>query len=145
MADQPHRRKVALLWNPHDVLGVSASWLSDEPNAKFMEMPTAHYSTHPLDRILSNGREIGVSTYPAFTANEKSWLSLAVLSEEAPLGSEVIVVWGEPDGGSKQPVKLSPGRRGNVIPPDVGRPLSLNAARVIALQTPAHPRFPQAA
>ena len=48
MADQPHRRKVALLWNPHDVLGVS--------------------------------------TYPAFTANEKSWLSLAVLSEEAPLG-----------------------------------------------------------
>jgi vanillate/3-O-methylgallate O-demethylase len=47
---------------------------------------------------------VGVSTYPAFTANEKCWLSLAVLSEEVPLGSEVTVVWGEPDGGSKKPV-----------------------------------------
>ncbi len=104
MTGQPHRRKVTLLWNPQDVLGVSASWLTDEPNGKFMEMPTAHYATHPLDRVLRGGKEVGVSTYPAFTANEKSWLSLAVVGEEAPLGSEVTVVWGEPDGGSKKPV-----------------------------------------
>jgi vanillate/3-O-methylgallate O-demethylase len=105
MVEQPHRRKVTLEWNAGDVLAVHASLLHDEPSGKYMEMPTAHYATLPFDKVVSGERIVGVSTYPAYTANEKAWISLAVIDEaHATLGLQVTVVWGEENGGSKKPV-----------------------------------------
>lgn len=104
MADRPHRRKVTLEWNPDDVLAVYSSLLHPEASGKYMEMPTAHYATLPFDEVVSNKETVGVSTYPAYTVNEKTWLSLAVIDEpRAQFGSEVTVIWGERNGGSKKP------------------------------------------
>jgi len=105
MTDGPHRRKVTLEWNADDVLAVYSSLLHEGVSGKYMEMPTAHYATLPFDKVMRKERRVGVSTYPAYTVNEKTWLSLAVIDEaDAQFGSEVTVVWGEENGGSKKPV-----------------------------------------
>jgi glycine cleavage system aminomethyltransferase T len=84
---------------------VYSSLLHGEPSGKYMDMPTAHYATLPFDKVVSKGKMVGVSTYPAYTVNEKTWLSLAVIDDaHAQIGSEVTVVWGEEAGGSRKPV-----------------------------------------
>jgi vanillate/3-O-methylgallate O-demethylase len=47
-----------------------------------------------------DGNVIGFSMFTGYSANEKRALSLATVNAEVELGSEVHVVWGEPDGGT---------------------------------------------
>lgn len=105
MANRPHRRKVTLVWNRDDVLSVFAGMMDDATlPTKYMEMPSAHYATHPYDRVLAAGRDAGVSISPVFSANERAWISLAIVDQDvATDGNPVTVVWGEPDGGSDKP------------------------------------------
>lgn len=104
MADQPHRKKVSLEWHPDDILAVQSSILHGQNNGKFMEMPNAHYAAHPYDQVLIGDRLGGVSTYPCFLSVYHQWISLAMVDEaDAEVGKEVVVLWGEPDGGSKKP------------------------------------------
>jgi vanillate/3-O-methylgallate O-demethylase len=101
MKDQPHRRKVTLEWNPEDVLAVQASVLHGTDNGKFMEMPLA---AHPYDTVMLKGQMAGISTYPAYLSVDHQWISLATIDESsAEFGTEVTVIWGEPDGGSSKP------------------------------------------
>jgi len=105
MASGPHRRKVTLVWNPNDVLAVQGSLYGNDLPGKFMEMPTPHYAAFPYDKVASQDRTVGISTYAAYTANERAWISLAIINEEvARLGTELTVIWGEEGGGSKRPV-----------------------------------------
>lgn len=104
MAQGPHRRKVTLEWNPEDVLAIYASQLHEGENGKFMEFPTAHYASHPYDKVLSGHATVGVSFYPAFLSVDRQWISLAVIDEDvAKFGGEVNVLWGEESGGSAKP------------------------------------------
>lgn len=105
MAAGPHRRKVTLVWDRDDVLDVFAGMMDgEEQPAKYMEMPAAHYATHPYDRVLADGRDVGVSISPVYSANERAWISLAIVEERfAATGSELTVIWGEPHGGSDKP------------------------------------------
>lgn len=104
MADQPHRRKVWLKWNDEDVQKVFASQLSPGDRFKYMEVPNAYYAILPFDKILADGRMVGLSTYTVYTSNVRSWFSLAMVDEDVPDNTEVSVVWGEEDGGSAKPV-----------------------------------------
>jgi vanillate/3-O-methylgallate O-demethylase len=84
---------------------VQGSLYGNDVPGKFMEMPTPHYAAFPYDKVVSQGRTVGISTYAAYTANERACISLAIVNEEvANLGAEVTVVWGEEGGGSKRPV-----------------------------------------
>lgn len=105
MAEGPHRRKMTLVWNRDDVLKVFGGMMDDgDLPAKYMEMPAAHYATHPYDRVLVAGKDAGVSISPVFSANERAWISLAILEgDAAEPGSEVSVIWGEPNGGTAKP------------------------------------------
>lgn len=104
MAKGPHRRKVTLVWNPEDVAGVFAGLCDyDGLPPKIMEMPAAHYAAYPYDRVVAGGQQVGVSITPAYSTNARAWISLAILDPEvAGIGSEVTVIWGEPDGGSRK-------------------------------------------
>ena len=103
-AAEPHRKKVSLVWNPDDVAAIHRS-LGTEDNAKYMELPTAHYASYPYDKVLSKGRLIGVSTYVGYLFPDRAWVSLAVVDEaEAEIGRELSVIWGEEQGGSKRPL-----------------------------------------
>jgi glycine cleavage system aminomethyltransferase T len=103
-AGQPHRRKLWLRWNNEDVLRVFASQLGHGDRYKYMETPNAYYSILPFDKVLAGDRMVGLSTYTVYTANVRGWFSLAMLDEDVADGSEVTVVWGEEDGGSRKPI-----------------------------------------
>jgi syringate O-demethylase/vanillate/3-O-methylgallate O-demethylase len=92
------------VWNADDVAAIHRS-LGEEKNGKYMELPTAHYASYPYDRVLRNGRTVGVSTYLGYLFVDRAWVSLAVVDEtEAELGRELTVVWGEENGGSNRPL-----------------------------------------
>jgi vanillate/3-O-methylgallate O-demethylase len=40
--------------------------------------------------------------FTGYSSNERAALSLATISPGVPLGAEVRVVWGEPDGGTRK-------------------------------------------
>ena len=103
MVDQPHRRKVWLKWNDEDVQEVFKSQLGHGDRFKYMEVPNAYYSTLPFDKILADDSVVGLSTYTVYTSNIRSWFSLAMVDESVADGTEVTVVWGEEDGGSRKP------------------------------------------
>jgi glycine cleavage system aminomethyltransferase T len=104
-AEQLHRKKVTLIWNSEDVVRVFATMFQESGRAKFLEMPASHYSAHPYDIVLKDGKAVGLSTYSAYMSNGGKWISLAILEErQSALGTEVSVVWGEKDGGSAKPV-----------------------------------------
>ena len=66
--------------------------------------PSAVYCMHPYDRVLSGSKHAGISTWIGYTANEGKMLTLAILDEEfAHPGTEVTLIWGEPDGGTTKP------------------------------------------
>jgi syringate O-demethylase/vanillate/3-O-methylgallate O-demethylase len=75
-------------------------------NGKYMEAPLAHYASYPYDTVLnSKGDRVGVSTYVGFIAPDSTWVSLGVVDAECSKpGTELSVVWGEPDGGSHRPM-----------------------------------------
>jgi vanillate/3-O-methylgallate O-demethylase len=105
MAGKPRRKKVTLTWNSNDVIRIFSTMFLAENRAKYMDMPASHYATLPYDKIMVDGKQVGISTYPVYTANGRVWISLSMVDADfSATGTEVTVVWGEPDGGSSKPV-----------------------------------------
>ena len=44
-----------------------------------MDLPLANYATLPYDKVLSNGKPVGLSTYTGYTYNERAMVSLAII------------------------------------------------------------------
>jgi len=104
MVDKQKRKKVTLVWNRADIARVSDSLYQGGDTFKYIDMPLANYSTLPFDKVLKDGKTIGVSTYTGYTYNERAMISLAVLdSQHSEVGTEVTVVWGEENRGSSKP------------------------------------------
>jgi vanillate/3-O-methylgallate O-demethylase len=105
MAARPNRKKVTLVWNDKDLAGVFQSLFHPgDDAAKYIDLPIANYATLPYDKVLKNGRTIGLSTYTGYTYNERAMVSLAMLDvEHAALGTEVTIIWGEEGRGSSKP------------------------------------------
>jgi vanillate/3-O-methylgallate O-demethylase len=101
MSGEPHRRKVTLVWNADDVLGVFQRLFEDGPAPMHIDLPLAATARMHYDKVLGeDGRFVGVATYPTYSANERAMLSLASLEESyAEPGTEVTLVWGEDGGG----------------------------------------------
>jgi vanillate/3-O-methylgallate O-demethylase len=99
------RKKVTLVWNGEDIAGVFGSLFRDGGDAvKYIDLPLANYSTLPFDKVLKNGKIIGVSTYTGYTYNERAMVSLAVVeNQHSEVGTEVTLVWGEEGRGSSKP------------------------------------------
>ncbi|MCO7219723.1 aminomethyl transferase family protein [Klenkia sp. PcliD-1-E] len=95
------RRKVTLAWNADDVAELLASPVRPGPGYQFFDLPNANYGSSNFDSVLdADGTVVGVSMFTGYSANERTALSLATVAPDVPLGAEVTVVWGEPDGGS---------------------------------------------
>lgn len=104
MAAQEHRKKVTLVWDKEDILKIFAGLMEEFPGPKLMELPSGHYAAHPYDQVLLDGELVGVSTYPTYSANERAWISLAMVrSDLSAQGSNLTIKWGEKDGGSGKP------------------------------------------
>ncbi|MBA2810938.1 aminomethyl transferase family protein [Streptomyces sp. KM273126] len=98
------RRKVTLAWNAEDVAELLASPLATEgPRYQFFDLPNANYGSSNFDAVQdADGNTVGLSLFTGYSANERKALSLATVNPDVPLGAEVKVIWGEPNGGSKK-------------------------------------------
>lgn len=105
MADVPSRKKVTLAWNGDDVAAAMRTMFQAEGRAKYIDLPLSNYSTWPNDKVMKDGKMVGVSTFSGYSSNESSMLSLAIVDpEQSEPGTEVTLVWGEEGGGSAKPV-----------------------------------------
>jgi len=98
------RKKVTLAWNAEDMAKIFASLFdADGENYKFFDLPLANYASTNADRVIdADGKTVGISMFTGYSYNEKSALSLATIEHDIPVGTELKVVWGEPNGGTKK-------------------------------------------
>jgi vanillate/3-O-methylgallate O-demethylase len=98
------RQKVTLAWHPEDMAKIMASLFDpDGEQYKFFDVPLANYASSNYDRVVdADGRTIGLSMFTGYSYNEKQALSLATIDPSVPVGSEVRVVWGEENGGTRK-------------------------------------------
>ena len=96
------RQKVTLAWNGEDMARIFASMFGPaDQQLKYFDLPLANYASSNYDRVVdAGGRTVGLSMFTGYSYNERSGLSLATVDHEIPMGTELKVIWGEPDGGS---------------------------------------------
>lgn len=104
--EDPNREKVTLVWNDEDVIDVYASLFSEGETQKFMSMPHPRTSACQYDQVLKGDDNVGISTEMAYIYNQREMLSLAVIDTEySEPGTEVSLVWGEPDDNANPNVE----------------------------------------
>jgi vanillate/3-O-methylgallate O-demethylase len=103
-SDEGPRRKVTLAWNGDDVAAAMRTLFEPGDPTKYIDLPLSNYSTWPNDKLLLDGEQVGVSTFSGYSYNERSMLSLGVVNSDVEIGTEVVLVWGEENGGSAKPV-----------------------------------------
>lgn len=104
MKDKPHREKVIYMWSKEGVLDVFAGLLEDGTPPMFMDLTSSEYAWHPYDRVEKDGKLVGISGYPLYSANLRAWLSVGIIEPEfAEPGNSGNLIWGEPHGGTKKP------------------------------------------
>ena len=84
---------MTLAWDPDDFGQLLASPADPEgPGYQFFDLPNANYGSSNYDTVIDADGSV----------NERRALSLATVNPDVPLGAEVRVIWGEPDGGSRK-------------------------------------------
>jgi vanillate/3-O-methylgallate O-demethylase len=98
-ASNQRRTKVTLEWDDKDAGAVMQdSIFPTGTPAKSLNMPMPMYATFQVDTVMKNGKMVGISTWPSYTANANHFISLALLDlEHAKPGTEVTLMWGEPN------------------------------------------------
>ena len=110
------RKKVTLAWDDEDLTRIlsSVTFANEEP-FQFFDLPIANYGSSNFDSVLDpDGNVVGYSMFTGYSGNEKRALSLATVDPAVEIGSEVTVVWGEPDGGTRKTTVDHPHRQINV-------------------------------
>lgn len=99
------RKKVTLAWNGDDMAKIYASLFDPAADShyKFFDLPLANYASTNADAVLdAAGNNVGMSMFTGYSYNEKRALSLATIDHTVPVGTELTVLWGEPNGGSRK-------------------------------------------
>jgi len=101
---EAQRKKVTLAWNPEDMTKIAGSLFNPEGQQyKFFDVPLANYASSNYDRVIdADGRTVGLSMFSGYSYNEKQALSLATVRPEIPVGTELRVLWGEEEGGTRK-------------------------------------------
>jgi vanillate/3-O-methylgallate O-demethylase len=101
---EAQRKKVTFAWHPEDLAAIFTSMLrSDSVGYKYFDLPLANYGYFNFDAVVDDGgTNIGLSMWTGYSENERTALSIGTVDPEVEFGTEVKVVWGEPDGGSQK-------------------------------------------
>ena len=103
MAGQPQRKKVTFAWEAEDILRAWTSMFDPGDPCKYIDLPLSNYSSASYDAVLNGGKAVGFSMFTGYSYNERMMLSLGVVDPEVQIGDEVIILWGESDGGTRKP------------------------------------------
>jgi vanillate/3-O-methylgallate O-demethylase len=102
-SQEPQRKKVTFAWNKEDVLKVMASIFDEGDPYKFIELPLSNYTSASYDKLVGKGGKVkGLSMFSGYSYNERSMLSLGVVDPDVEIGTELTLVWGEENRGSKK-------------------------------------------
>lgn len=105
-AGAQERTKVTLVWDADDVVDAYASLFRDGDTAKYMDLPTPRTAACHYDEVRKDGELVGVSKWMNYEYNERAMLSLALVDTDlAEPGTDVSVVWGEPEGHTNPQVE----------------------------------------
>jgi vanillate/3-O-methylgallate O-demethylase len=103
LAGQPHRRKVTYAWNSDDVGKVFRSMFEPgAPHYKYIDLPLSNYASSSFDRLEHNGKVVGASMFAGYSYNERSMLSLGIVDPDIEVGTELTLIWGEENGGTRK-------------------------------------------
>ncbi|MBV9742747.1 MAG: aminomethyl transferase family protein [Acidobacteriia bacterium] len=102
MANKPHRKKVTFAWNKEDVAKVFQSLFEQGDIYKYIDLPLSNYASASYDQVLIRGQLAGLSMFSGYSYNERSMLSLGIVEPDVREGTEVTLVWGEENGGTKK-------------------------------------------
>jgi vanillate/3-O-methylgallate O-demethylase len=104
MNPDTQKKKVTFAWNTEDLTEIFASMLrTDSVGYKYFDLPLANYGYYSFDSVLDeDGKRIGLSMWTGYSENEHRALSLGTVNPDVEIGSEVRVIWGEPDGGTRK-------------------------------------------
>lgn len=104
MSRNPRRQRRTLVWDRDDVSKIFNSLLEPGPAYKYLRLPYAAYAYQQYDEVRTrDGKLVGYSTYVGYSANEAKMLSLVMIDvDHAQEGTELVLTWGEPDGGSRK-------------------------------------------
>ena len=103
ISKNPKRTKVTLALDTDDVMKAIGTMFQKTGRAKYIDFPSAVYATWPYDKVMKNGKTIGISTWVGYSSNEAKMLTLAILdNEHAETGNDVTFVWGEQPGTGKK-------------------------------------------
>jgi vanillate/3-O-methylgallate O-demethylase len=99
-----HRHKVTFLWNGEDLGRILSSLaVPDVLPFKFFDLPIANYASSSYDKVMRGDRVVGLSMFTGFSHNERCGLSLGVVDADIEPGTELMLVWGEEEGGTAKP------------------------------------------
>jgi glycine cleavage system aminomethyltransferase T len=105
-AAEQQRQKVTLVWRPEDVAAAIQTQFEPGVPAKYIDVPKARYGQYQVDRVLVDGRDVGISRDAGYLTNEHAFVSLASIEDDfAAQGTEVTVVWGETTPSAKPSVE----------------------------------------
>ncbi len=104
MQGKVHRKKVTFAWNDDDVKKIWTSQLAPAgENYKFIDLPLSNYASSSFDSVMDKGKVIGASMFSGYSFNERKMLSLGFVEEKyAKPGTQLTLVWGEENGGTKK-------------------------------------------
>jgi vanillate/3-O-methylgallate O-demethylase len=105
MVKEEQRVRVTLAWHEEEVSRLIDSHFRPGTPYKFPQLPVAYFGFRQYDEVRSaDGKLIGLANLHSYSANERKMLSLATLdTAHAIPGTEVEIVWGEPNGGTRKP------------------------------------------
>lgn len=94
-------KKVTLAWDPDDVAALMREMVTPGGrNVRMLHLPNmADKIGAQYDTLTHKGNDVGNSAYTAYSVNERSVLSLALVNQSVQVGDEVVIGWGEAGGG----------------------------------------------
>jgi glycine cleavage system aminomethyltransferase T len=104
-AQEPHRMRRTLVWNTEDVSRVVSSMFEPGLAYKMLRLPFASYGYYQFDTVkAADGTPAGLGTHCSYSANESKMFSLGMIEPAyAEIGTELVLTWGEPNGGTRKP------------------------------------------
>ncbi|HWI32427.1 MAG TPA: aminomethyl transferase family protein [Microbacterium sp.] len=137
LVDQPHRKKVTLLWHPEDFTNIFQRLVNDGPTAMHVDLPVSATARVHYDKILdADGNHVGFGTYPGYSYNERAQMSLgSVDAAWAEPGTQLTLVWGEDGGGKRSEPWIEPHEQVHVRVTVAPSPISDVAREYRVVQT----------
>jgi vanillate/3-O-methylgallate O-demethylase len=106
MSENQKRKKVSLEWNLDDIMKIHRSHLEPGLPYKYIALPKSRYAFYQTDKVMKDGKQIGLSMDLGHIANENAFISLATIDLEfSEPGTQVKVIWGENPNSTRQGVE----------------------------------------